>query len=120
MTTVGPETEKKLRDVMQRLLTGKAKRTDGRLIKTNLYIEAGVSRATMNRATTVIADWDAAVGMESAPRDAHLVALEAAVSKLKDAVAKLRQENTSTEAKEPGCGDSDRRTKRPTPISQRP
>jgi hypothetical protein len=99
VTTVGPETEKKLRDAMQRLLTGKAKRTDGRLIKTNLYVEAGVSRATMNRATAVIADWDAAVGMESAPRDAQLVALEAAVSKLNEAVVKLRQENTTLKRK---------------------
>lgn len=78
MTTVTPETEKKLRDAMQRLLAGTAKRTDGRLIKTNLQIEAGVSRATMNRATTVLAEWDAAVGTESAPRDAQLVRLEEA------------------------------------------
>ena len=34
----------------------------------NLHTEAGVSRATMNRATAVIADWEAAVGGHSAPR----------------------------------------------------
>ncbi|MGC2652123.1 MAG: hypothetical protein WA317_00650 [Mycobacterium sp.] len=56
VTPVSPETEKKLRDAMQRLLTGTAKRTDGRLIKANLHIKAGVSRATMNRATAVTAD----------------------------------------------------------------
>ena len=50
MTNVAPETEKKLRDAMERLLTGKPKRTDGRLTKNNLHLEAGVSRATMNRA----------------------------------------------------------------------
>jgi predicted RNase H-like nuclease (RuvC/YqgF family) len=84
---------------MQRLLTGEAKRTDGRLIKTNLHIEVGVSRATMNRATAVIADWDAAVGTESAPRDAQLVALQETVSKLKEAVTKLREENTTLKRK---------------------
>ena len=62
MTTVSPATEKKLRDAMERLLAGKSKRTDGRLTKANLHIEAGVSRATMNRATEVIADWNASVG----------------------------------------------------------
>lgn len=64
MTTVSPTTEKKLRDAMQRLLAGKSKRTDGRLTKANLHIEAGVSRATMNRATSVLADWDAATGTQ--------------------------------------------------------
>ena len=34
---------------------------------------ATASRATMNRAAAVIADWIAAVGVESAPRDAHLL-----------------------------------------------
>ena len=52
MTTVSLATEKKLRDAMQRLLAGKSKRTDGRLTKANLHIEAGVSRATMNRPFT--------------------------------------------------------------------
>lgn len=68
MTAVSAATEKRLRDAMDRLLTGKSKRTDGRLIKSNLHIEAGVSRATMNRATSVLADWDAATGTQSAPR----------------------------------------------------
>ena len=99
MSSVTAETEKKLRDAMQRLLAGKAKRTDGRLIKTNLHIEAGVSRATMNRATTVIADWDAAVGTDCAPRDPRLVALEAEVSTLKESVVKLREENTALKRK---------------------
>lgn len=44
---------------MQRLLAGKPERTDGRLIKDNLWKEAQVSRATMNRASDVLADWDA-------------------------------------------------------------
>ncbi|MFI1460307.1 hypothetical protein [Nocardia carnea] len=46
---------------MERLLSGKPQRTDGRLIKDNLWKETGVSRATMNRATHIIAEWDAQV-----------------------------------------------------------
>ena len=99
MTTVTPETEKKLHEAMERLLTGKAKRTDGRLIKTNLHIEAGVSRATMNRATAVLAEWDCAVGTASTPRDAQLVGLQETVSNLKKAVEKLREENTALKRK---------------------
>jgi hypothetical protein len=44
---------------MQRLFEGKPQRTDGRLTKENLRREAQVSRATMNRATGVLDDWDA-------------------------------------------------------------
>lgn len=97
MTTVSPATERKLRDAMQRLLAGTSKRTDGRLTKANLHIEAGVSRATMNRADAVIAEWNAAVGTQSAPRDAQVVELQETVSKLKRSVATLRQRNTELE-----------------------
>jgi hypothetical protein len=44
---------------MERLFTGKPQHTDGRLTKNNLWREAGVSRATMNRATEIVAEWDA-------------------------------------------------------------
>jgi hypothetical protein len=43
---------------MDRLLAGRPQRTDGRLIKDNLWKEAGISRATMNRASRIMADWD--------------------------------------------------------------
>ncbi|MFI6637781.1 hypothetical protein ACIBI7_53640 [Nonomuraea fuscirosea] len=46
---------------MQRLFAGKPQRTDGRLTKQNLWQEAGVSRATMNRAQTILAESDAHV-----------------------------------------------------------
>jgi hypothetical protein len=59
--TVTPRTEQALREAMQRLLTGNPQRTDGRLIKDNLWKEAAVSRATMNRAWTILAEWDARV-----------------------------------------------------------
>ena len=55
---VSPRTATRLREAMDRLLTGRPQRTDGRLIKDNLWKEAGVSRATMNRATGILADWN--------------------------------------------------------------
>jgi hypothetical protein len=55
---VSPRTAKLLREAMDRLITGQPRRTDGRLIKDNLWKEAGVSRATMNRATEILADWN--------------------------------------------------------------
>lgn len=99
MTTVSPATEKKLRDAMQRLLAGQPKRTDGRLTKANLHVEADVSRATMNRADAVIADWNTAVGTQAAPRDAEIVELQETVSKLKQTIATLRQRSTELERK---------------------
>ncbi|MGV9709567.1 hypothetical protein ACWDTI_02730 [Gordonia sp. NPDC003424] len=97
MSTVSPATEKKLRDAMQRLLAGQSKMTDGRLIKSNLHAEAGVSRATMNRATAVIAEWDAATESQTAPRDSKLVGLEDTVSELRQTIAKLRDRNADLE-----------------------
>ncbi|KMV14517.1 hypothetical protein ACT17_29935 [Mycolicibacterium conceptionense] len=97
MTTVSPATEKKLRDAMQRLLAGQPKRTDGRLTKANLHTEAGVSRATMNRADAVLADWNAAVGTQAAPRDSKIAKLQEVVAKHKKSIAALRQRNTELE-----------------------
>ncbi|WP_031111236.1 hypothetical protein [Streptomyces sp. NRRL S-146] len=58
--------EKALREAMERLFTGRPIRTDGKLTKQNLWREAGVSRATMNRATAVLADWDNRVSQSTA------------------------------------------------------
>ncbi|MFF7234511.1 hypothetical protein [Streptomyces sioyaensis] len=62
MTTgpgVSARTETALREAMAWLFAGKPTRTDGRLTKDNLATEACVSPATMFRAKTVLADWDA-------------------------------------------------------------
>jgi hypothetical protein len=58
---VSPRAAKRLRDAMNRLLSGCPQRTDGRLIKDNLWKEAGLSRATMNRAVYVVAEWNSRV-----------------------------------------------------------
>lgn len=55
---VSTRAAQQLRDAMQRLLAGRPQRTDGRLLKDNLWKEAQVSRATMNRATRILAEWD--------------------------------------------------------------
>jgi hypothetical protein len=59
--SVSEATEKALREAMARLLAGEPRHTDGAFTKQNLYKEAQVSRATMNRATAVMAEWDAHV-----------------------------------------------------------
>jgi hypothetical protein len=58
---VSPSAAKRLRDAMDRLLVGRPQRTDGRLIKDNLWKEAGLSRATMNRAVRILAEWNCGV-----------------------------------------------------------
>ncbi len=64
MSRVSQNTERKLREAMERLLNGAAENCDGNLTKVNLAIEAGVSRATMHRATEVLADWEQQVGQD--------------------------------------------------------
>src|SRR5712692_3833180 len=50
-------TERKLRDAMDRLCNGTSQRTNGQLTVSNLAKEAGVSRATANRAEAVLAEF---------------------------------------------------------------
>ena len=54
---VSQKTEDALRAAMMRLLEGTSVHTDGRLTVANLAREAGVSRATANRATAVLAEF---------------------------------------------------------------
>jgi hypothetical protein len=55
MTAVSPPAAAALEDAMRRLLDGQPQRTDGALTVANLAREAGVSRATANRATEILA-----------------------------------------------------------------
>ncbi|MEU7261688.1 hypothetical protein AB0B21_38715 [Streptomyces rimosus] len=55
---VSAKTATALRAAMQRLFDGKPQHTDGRLTKENLWREAQVSRATMNRAAAILTEWD--------------------------------------------------------------
>ncbi|MCZ4071218.1 TMF family protein [Micrococcus sp. H39-S4] len=89
--------EVKLRQAMERLLAGTPERTDGRLIKENLYREAGVSRATMNRYSDVLAEWDSRVD-SPAPRDREIQALEAALSDHRNTIRQLRANASELEA----------------------
>ncbi|MFJ1709568.1 hypothetical protein [Kitasatospora sp. NPDC088346] len=56
---VSARTAEALRSAMRRLFDGRPQHTDGRLTKENLWREAKVSRATMNRAAEILAGWDA-------------------------------------------------------------
>ncbi|MEV0712717.1 hypothetical protein [Nocardia aurea] len=95
---VSDRTTKRLRDAMDRLLAGRPQHTDGRLIKDNLWKEAGISRATMNRATTVMAEWDTRVAACDGytPREARkndeLTALRADLATKTRACTKLIQQ----------------------------
>ncbi len=74
---------------MARLLNGRTTVTDGRLTKNNLHREAGVSRATMNRATDILDEWNAAVDSPQ-PRDAEITKRDDAIKDLRTTVARLR------------------------------
>lgn len=90
---VSPATHKKLEDAMQRLLNGKSRRTDGALTKNNLHIEAGVSRATMNRASDILTRWDLAVNDRSSndrPEDAAELQHRRELRKSQEAARALR------------------------------
>lgn len=56
MKPVSASTEKAIRAALGRLAAGNAMQTDGRLTVANLAREAGVSRATANRAPLILSD----------------------------------------------------------------
>jgi small-conductance mechanosensitive channel len=51
-------TEAKLHAAMHRLLEGRPRHTDGALTKENLAREAGLSHATVHRATEILEEWN--------------------------------------------------------------
>ncbi|MER6085442.1 hypothetical protein [Streptomyces sp. NPDC001833] len=58
---VSAATEAKLRAAMHRLLEGSPRHTDGALTKENLAREAGLSHATVHRATEILDEWNTRV-----------------------------------------------------------
>ncbi|KMK63940.1 MULTISPECIES: hypothetical protein [Rhodobacterales] len=76
---VSQKTEDALRAAMKRLLEGASEHTDGRLSVANLACEAGVSRATANRATAVLAEFRAA---EARFRSGSVAGLKARIREL--------------------------------------
>ncbi|MDL2081600.1 hypothetical protein QNN03_34750 [Streptomyces sp. GXMU-J15] len=95
---VSPKTAAALRAAMTRLFEGRPQRTDGRLTKENLYKEAQVSRATMNRAHAILAEWDAhlAAHGKATPGEAKR---DATIADLKKRLTKKTQECTLLEKK---------------------
>lgn len=92
-----PGSEHKLRAAMERLLAGTPERTDGRLLKENLYREAGVSRATMNRASTILEEWSRRVD-GTQPRDQEIEALRRTLSEQRAETRRLRERIQELEA----------------------
>lgn len=93
-----PKTAAALRAAVIRLFEGSPQRTDGRLTKENLYKEAQVSRATMNRAHAIPAEWDAHIaahGKATLGEAKH----DATIADLKKRLAKKTQEFTLLENK---------------------
>ncbi|MDQ0753957.1 hypothetical protein QF034_008188 [Streptomyces africanus] len=95
--TVSPKTERALREAMERLLASTPERTDGKLTKNNLCREGQVSRATMNRATDVLSDWDSRVGTSPAglreqQRDAELTELRSKLRKSREQCRQLQDQ----------------------------
>ncbi len=76
---ISQKTEGALRSAMKRLLEGTSVHTDGRLTIANLAREAGVSRATANRATVVLGEFRAA---EARFRSGSVAGLKARIRKL--------------------------------------
>jgi len=76
---VSQKTEGALRAAMKRLLEGTSGHTDGRLTVANLAREAGVSRATANRTTAVLAEFRAA---EAQFRSGSVAELKARIREL--------------------------------------
>ncbi|MBL3666928.1 hypothetical protein JL475_13170 [Streptomyces sp. M2CJ-2] len=95
---VSPKTAAALRAAMARLFDGRPQRTDGRLTKENLYKEAQVSRATMNRAHAILAEWDAYLATHGKviPGEAKR---DATIADLKKRLTKKTQECTLLENK---------------------
>lgn len=88
---VSAETAKALRAAMLRLFASKPQRTDGRLTKENLWREAEVSRATMNRAQPILAEWDARIA-ETGKTTTGETRRDAEISRLRTKLAdKTRQ-----------------------------
>jgi hypothetical protein len=92
--TVNATTNAALQAAMERLLSGKPQRTDGRLTISNLATEAGVSRATANRATVMLAEFRTTVeklnGRRFSPR-----ALKGRIKELEEEILEARRTETS-------------------------
>jgi hypothetical protein len=89
MSEISAATEARLRNAMGRLLGGTAVNSDGRLTKSNLAKEAGVSRATMHRANALLAEWDE-LAPARAPRSKEFRQIEEQLANEKAKTRRLR------------------------------
>jgi len=66
MKPVSAQTEAALRAALARLVEGRPTRTDGHLSAANLAREAGLARATVHRATTILTELKAVQSVDRA------------------------------------------------------
>jgi hypothetical protein len=102
MKPVSAHSQTMLQEAMARLVVGRPRFTDGRLTVSNLAREAGVGRATANRATAVLEEFhraaarvpprrtpEAVVAATRAEDAARIAGLEATVHQLAQQVQRL-------------------------------
>jgi len=89
MSEISAATEARLRNAMGRPLSGTAVNSDGRLTKSNLAKEAGVSRATMHRANALLTEWDE-LATTRAPRSKEFQKIEEQLATEKAKTRRLR------------------------------
>lgn len=87
-------TEKKLVDALDRLVTGKPKHTDGGLTQKNLCTEAGVSRTTLNRYKDILEEFNRAkkTGVTEESKE-HPVSIQEKNKDLIEENSRLRKKN---------------------------
>lgn len=89
-----PRADAALHAAMERLFAGKPLHTDGRLIKDNLWKEAQVSRATINRAPDVLREWDTRLA-ETGARTPGETRRDTELAKLRGQLGPVLAENTT-------------------------
>ena len=87
-------TENKLFDALDRIVSGKAKYTSGALTQNNLCTEAGVSRTTLNRYKNVLEEFNRAkCSNTEVEAIEHPVTIQDKNKELMDANSLLRKKN---------------------------
>lgn len=92
MKVVSANSETKLFEAMNRLLSGQARHTDGNLTKANLAREAKVSPATLYRSQKVISAWNQRVTSKT-PRNPEAERLQDELANARNRIRNLESQN---------------------------
>lgn len=89
--TKSEQTERELLDALDRLVTGRPKKTDGRITQENIALEAGVTRATFNRYTRVVVEYRRVKASAESGDEPLPITIESKNRDLKDTNSKLQR-----------------------------